>query len=107
MAADEEKKNAIIAFVQYFLSTSLRYKIAMGADLQPPRVRYLLQATEEFYGMTDNIIYQDLFWSLIRAVAAPSLSGYQKEKMEEVLTNLCVNIAPNEKSSSGKYKEEL
>ena len=35
MAADEEKKNAIIAFVQYFLSTSLHYNIAMGADLEP------------------------------------------------------------------------
>ena len=81
MAADEEKKNTIIAFVQYFQNTLLRHNIAMGADLEPPRVRYLLQATEELYHTTDNIIYQDLFWSLSRAVAAPSLTSYQKKKM--------------------------
>ena len=100
MAADEEKKKAIIAFVQYFLSTSLRYDIAMGADLKPHRVRYLLQATEEFYCITDNIIYQDLFWSLSRAVAVLSLTLYQKYEMREVLTRLCVKISPNENSST-------
>ena len=103
MAADEEKRNAITAFVQYFLSNSLRQQIAMGADLKPPRARYLLQATKTFYQMTDNIIYQDLFWSLSRAVAAPSLTSYQKKEMEQVLTRLCVNIS----YSSGKSKEEL
>ena len=103
MAADEEKKNAIIAFVQYFQNTSLPYNIAMGADLEPPQVRYLLQATEEFYNMTDNIIYQDLFWSLSRAVAVPSLTSYQKYEMREVLTRLCVKISPNEKY---KLKEQ-
>ena len=90
MAADEEKRNAITAFVQYFLSNSFRQLIAMGADLKPPRARYLLQATKTFYQMTNNTIYQDLFWSLRRAVAVPSLTSCQKKEMEQVLTRLFV-----------------
>ena len=38
----------------------------------------------------------------LRVVSVPSLTRYQKKKIE-VLTRSCVNIAPNEKSSSGKY----
>ena len=106
IAADDEKRNGIIAFVDYFLSNTLRKKIAMGEDLRPPQIRYLLQATETFYQETDNEIYEDLFWSLNRAVAAPSLSESQKKKMQDVLTNRCVDI-PARKADRGKVKEEL
>ena len=92
MAADEEKRNAINSFVRYFLSNSLRHAIAMGHDLHPPQVRYLLQATETFYRNTDDVIYNDIFWSLERAVAAPSLTDHQREKMEHILTDSCVMI---------------
>ena len=97
MAADKEKQNAINSFVKYFLSNSLRHDIAMGRDLHPPQVRYLLQATETFYRNTDDVIYNDIFWSLERAVAAPSLTDHQKEKMEHVLTDSCVMITESKK----------
>ena len=106
-AAGEAKRNAIIAFVNYFLSNSLRKSIAMGDDLHPPRVRYLLQATETFYETTTNVIYQDIFWSLKTAVASPSLTSSQQEKMLEVLTNQCVKISGSKPPVSGKFKQEL
>ena len=106
MAADDEKRNAIIAFVNYFLSNSLRRKIAMGEDLSPPQIRYLLQATETFYETTENIIYQDAFWSLNRAVPAPFLSDYERKKIEDVLTSRCVQI-PVSNRGSRKFKQEL
>ena len=107
-AASEEKRNAINDFTQYFMSNTLRTKIAMGEDLTPPRVRYLLQATETFYEKTNNVIYQDMFWFLRRAVAAPSLSSAQKVAMQNTLTTSCM-ITPCESGSKGshKLKQEL
>ena len=101
-AANEEKRNAIQNFVDYFLSNSLRYKIAMGEDLNPPQNRYLLQATETFYESTNDIIYQDIYWSLQRAAAAPSLTSYERKEMQKVLAEKCVVIPQAMKS-----KEEL
>ena len=100
--ANEEKRNAIQDFVDYFLSNSLRYKIAMGKDLDPHQNRYLLQATETFYESTDDIIYQDIYWSLQRAAAAPSLNIKERKKMQNVLAEKCVEIPQAMKS-----KEEL
>ena len=90
--ADEEKKNAIRAFAHYFLSPSLRERITLGVDLSPPQTRYLLPATETFYMKTQNTIYQDIYWSLKRAVAAPSLSNDQRVSMETVLSEKCVTL---------------
>ncbi len=92
-AANEERRNAIKAFVNYFLEIDLRKKIALGKDLDPPQNRYLLQARENFYHMTDvaaNPVYQDLYWSLKKAVAAPSLSDHEKERMLKVLSRKCI-----------------
>ena len=89
-AASEEKRNAIIDFTQYFMSNTLRTKISMGEDLTPPRERYLLPATETFYEGTNNVLYQDLFWSLKRAVAAPSVSSAQRLAMQDTLAKMCV-----------------
>ena len=94
--ANENKRNAIMEFVQYFLSDSLREKIAMGEDLHPPRPRYLLQATENFYENTNNPIYMDLFWSLQTAVAAPSPNDELKLLMQATLTKSCVDIPKSE-----------
>ena len=98
MAANEEKRNAINSFIRYFLSNNLRHAIAMGHDLRPPQVRYLLQATETFYRNTNDVIYNDIFWSLERAVAAPSLTDHQREKLEDVLTESCVVLTQSKKS---------
>ena len=102
--ANEEKKNAIMSFVNYFLSLNLRSKIAMGEDLPQPQVRYLLQANDKFYQDTNDPIYKDLYWSLKRAVASPSLTDYQKKIMQQVLTQRCVKLSPVSKE---KPKEEL
>ena len=103
-AANEEKRNAITAFVNYFLSNSLRQKIAMGDDLNPTRVRYLLQSTKTFYQSTNDTIYQDLFWSLERAVAAPSLTGLQKKTMEANLEALCIKFLQSKKMRQSKQE---
>ncbi len=92
-SASQEKKNAIKAFCQYFLGVNLRRQISLGEDLTPPQTRYLLQASESFYSVpavAKNVLYQDYYWLLKRAVAAPSLSDYQKERMQEVLSTECV-----------------
>ena len=105
--ADEERRNAIRAFINYFLGYQVRYAISMGLDLDPPQNRYLLQAREELYSMGDlkyNSVYQDLLWSLKTAAPAPSLSPWQKEKMEKVLSEKCIKI---EGETSTKLKEEL
>ena len=104
-AANDEKRNAIIAFVNYFLNNRLRENIAMGVDLNPPRVRYLLQSTKTFYQSTNDIIYQDLFWSLERAVAAPSLTSSQKAFMQANLESLCIKFLQSKKMR--KSKQEL
>nr|AEA86515.1 spherulin [Astrosclera willeyana] len=104
-AANDEKRNAIIDFVNYFLNNNLREDIAMGVDLNPPQVRYLLQSTETFYQNTTDLIYQDLFWSLQRAVAAPSLTSYQKVTMEANLESLCIKFPQSKKMR--KFKQEL
>ena len=106
-AANEEKQNAIIEFVQYFLSNTLRTQIAMGKDLNQPRPRYLLQATETFYEGTNDVIYQDIYWSLKRAVASPSLSDAQKSTMQGTLTQSCVKLPGGKANKRGKSKQEL
>ena len=103
--ATEKKRNAIIDFVKYFLSNDLRTEIAMGHDIEPPRVPYLLPATKTFYESTTDSIYKDLFWSLERAVAAPSLSDEEKSAMQENLQTLCIKPALSEKT--GESKQEL
>ena len=104
-AATEKKRNAIIDFVKYFLSNELRTDIAMGHDIKPPQVRYLLPPTKTFYESTTDSIYKDLFWSLERAVAAPSLNDKEKSDMEKKLHNLCIKPALSEKT--GESKQEL
>ena len=104
-AASEEKRNAIIDFTQYYINNTLRTKIAMGEDMTPHRVRYLLQATETFYEETNNDLYLDIFWFLKRAVAAPSLSSDQRSAMENTLTKSCM-LMPCE-SGSRNSKQEL
>ena len=104
-AATEKKRNAIIDFVKYFLSNELRTDIAMGHDIKPPQVRYLLPPTKTFYESTNDSIYKDLFWSLETAVAAPSLSNTEKSDMEEMLQTLCIKPALSEKT--GESKQEL
>ena len=89
-AASEGKRNAIVEFVQYFMSNSLRTKIAMGTDLSPPRIRYLLQATATFYEETNVALYSDIYWSLLEAVAVPSLTTHQRSAMQDTLTKACV-----------------
>ena len=106
-AASEDKKNAITQFVHYYMSDTLRTKIAMGEDLTPPRPRFLLQATETFYEGTDNVLYQDVFSLLKQAVAAPSLSTSQKSDMQKIITEFCVHIPNGKKKRSGKKKQEL
>ena len=103
-AANDEKRNTIIAFVNYFLSNSLREDIAMGVDLNPPQVRYLLQSTKTFYQGTNDIIYQDLFWSLERAVAAPSLTSSQKAMMQANLESSCITFPQSKKMRQSKQE---
>ena len=100
--ADAEKRMAIKAFVKYFLSNTLRTNIAMGVDLDPPQVRYLLQATKTFYENTEDKLYQDVLWHLTTAVAAPPLTKEQLEIMKDVLRDLCI-IIPQGKNSSNLY----
>jgi hypothetical protein len=106
-AATEEKRNAIKEFVMYFMQNSLRTKIAMGEDLSPPRVRYLLQATKTFYYETTNAIYKQLFWSLERAVPAPSVSTAQLVAMQHTLTTSCVRVPEGRVPHCENCKEEL
>ena len=87
------------------MSNELRTDIAMGHDIKPPQVRYLLPATKTFYESTTDSIYKDLFWSLETAVAAPSLSNPEKSDMEEMLQTLCIKPALSEKT--GESKQEL
>ena len=89
-AASEGKRNAIVEFVLYFMSNSVRTKIAMGTDLSPPRIRYLLQATATFSEETNVALYSDIYWSLLEAVAVPSLTTHQRSAMQDTLTKACV-----------------
>ena len=90
--ANEDKKNAIKEFVNYFVGLELRIKITLGLDLSPTQKRYLLQANREVYDFVNDPIYQDLFWSLERGVAAPALNGDQRKTMENVLSEKCVQL---------------
>lgn len=98
---DEEKRNAIRVFINYFTGLTLRRKIALGEDLDPVLNRYLLQAITEFYeSVLADPIYSSAYRNLVRSVAAPSLTAQQKETMQAVLQeaieNGCV-IATKEK----------
>lgn len=105
--ASDEKRKAILQFVTYFMSNSLRTQIAMGKDLSPPRVRYLLQASQAFYEETSNPIYQQIFWALTRAVPAPSLSSSQLGAIQQVLSSRCVKVPEENAAHHGKSREEL
>ena len=108
--ASEEKQRAITDFVRYFTSRSLREKIAMGVDLNPPRPRFLLQASETFYKQSANHLYRDLYPVLKRAVAAPSFTTAQSSQIHKILTHTCFNISTPNTSSVGhntKKKQEL
>lgn len=100
--ANEDKKNVIREFIKYFTGNELRRKIALGEDLQPPKNRYLLQATETFYKSVSNPVYQDIYWQLQRSVAAPSPSTDEKQAMQIVLQN-----ALDKKCVMGDKKTEL
>ena len=105
-AASEEKRNAIVEFVQYFMSNSLRTKIAMGIDLSPPHIRYLLQATATFYEETNVALYSDIYWFLQEAVAAPYLPTHQKSAMQDTLTKACVDKSKTSDKHNGAKKQE-
>lgn len=97
-AVDEDRRNLIRAFINYFLEIDLRYKIAMGEDLDPQTNRYLLQAREGFYLLDDvasDDVYQDLYWSLQTAGAAPSLSDSERAIMQKVLSEKCIKLPAN------------
>ena len=70
----------------------MRIKITLGLDLSPTQKRYLLQANREVYDFVDDPIYQDLFWSLERGVAAPALNDDQRKTMVNVLSEKCVQL---------------
>lgn len=85
-AANEEKQNAIRAFINYFTAADLRRRIALGEDLNPVRNRYLLQAIREFYASeADDPVYSSAYNNLVWSVAAPSLSDEEKAAMQQVL----------------------
>ena len=92
--ASTVKKEAIREFIKYFTGNDLRRKIALGEDLNPPKNRYLLQATETFYKSVSNPVYQDVYWQLQRSVAAPALTDAQRLAMgitlNESLDRQCV-----------------
>jgi hypothetical protein len=100
-AAGAEKRRALVDFFAYFVSDGLRASIAMGEDLRQPRPRYLLPATSRFYRDTQNLIYQQLFWSLNTAVAAPSLSKDERVAIQNTLTRCCVRKPPTQSVMRG------
>ena len=64
----------------------------------------LLQALEEFYLIADDI-YDDIYWSLKRAVPVPSLSDNQKKRIQKVLSTSCVAV-PMEKKNQAHNSQE-
>ena len=105
-ASDEEKQRAIVDFVEYFTGDDLRERIMMGADLNPPRPRYLLQASESVYENTDNRVLREICPSLRQSVAAPSLTTAQNIHIHHILTTACFNISRSQ-LQSGNSKDEL
>lgn len=96
-AASEEKKTAIKKFLSYFVSKELRKKITLGQDLNTPQKRYLLQANKAVYTseeLTDDKIYQDILPSLQNAVPMPYINYTERKRMQQVLTEQCIQLPP-------------
>lgn len=94
MAHNEEKRDAITKFMQFFASPSFRYKIAYGVDLNKPQVRYLLMPNKDFYKFPSpaayDPIYRDASQFLKYAVPAPALED--KEAIHSLLLEKCVTF---------------
>ena len=87
--SSEEKKQAIIDFVNFFTGIGLREAIMFGMDLSPPTTRYLLQANQLVYSTKkaiDDPIIDDLKWALDRGIHTPLTDTSLREKMQEMLT---------------------
>ncbi len=89
------KRDAILDFVRFFASTSLRRAIMFGRDLPKPMPRYLLQANREAYtaALSDPII-KDIYWALQRGVHTPVMDDSQRQDMQNsLMKNNCVSIS--------------
>ena len=84
-----EKKQAIIDFVNFFTGLGLREAIMFGMDLSPPTTRYLLQANQLVYSTQkaiDDPIIDDLKWALDRGIHTPLTDTSLRARMQEMLT---------------------
>ena len=92
IAHDKDKKDAIEQSVKFFTSSSFRYKLAYGFDLNKPQVRYLLMPNKGFYETpfpsAYDPIYRDAFTFLKEAVPAPALKN--KSDIQTLLETECL-----------------
>ncbi|XP_011409904.1 PREDICTED: uncharacterized protein LOC105316590 [Amphimedon queenslandica] len=87
-SADNEKKAAMIDFITFFTSQSLRESILFGEDLSPQATRYLLQANKQVYSIkeaTSDPIIVDLYWALQRGVHTPINDDTVRAEMQQKL----------------------
>ena len=103
--SDTTKQVAIAEFIKFFTSTSFRYKLAYGFDLNWPQIRYLLMPNKDFYDKTPaqyDPIYSDAFPLLQGAVPAPPLSEQDRIRIQVLLNEQCIpTIGPK---ANPKYK---
>ena len=102
----DSKQVAISEFIKFFTSTSFRYKLAYGFDLNRPQIRYLLMPNKDFYDKTPaqyDPIYSDAFPLLQRAVPAPPLSKQDRKDIQDLLNKKCITPSMGAKANP-KYK---
>ena len=109
MAHEEDKRDAIKQFVKMFTSSTFRYKLAYGVDLNKPQVRYLLIPNRDFYRSPSPAAFDPIYVNaakfLEEAVPAPALKD--KSKVQELLKRKCLRSNKPEAKPQPKRKSEL
>lgn len=108
----DDKKDAITQFMKFFTSSTFRYKLAYGVDLNKPQVRYLLMPNKDFYEAPSPAAYDPIYSHarkfLSTALPAPLLEN--KSEIQKVLNDKCLHItvsAKEQNRDSPKRKNEL